>query len=79
MITVAVTPEDAQHVLWRYGHPAGRQPGSFTEHLIEAAAVADPENLERLRREFPSLVGAVWATRVVGGVDFLAQVAEGTR
>lgn len=79
MITVEVSPEDAQHVLWQFGHPAGRQPGSFTQLLIQAAMKADPGNLARLAQGFPSLVGAVEATRIVGGIDFLVQVSEGRR
>lgn len=79
MITVEVSPEDARHVLWTFGHPAGRQPGSFTEHLIAAITKADPGNQAKLAAVFPSLVGAVQATQIVGGIDFLVAVTEGKR
>lgn len=73
---VEVTREDAQHVLWHYGHPAGVQPGSFTEQLVAAALKADPANQARLQEGFPSLVAAVQASQMFGGLDFLVQVAE---
>ena len=80
MIHVEVTREDAQHVLWHFGHPQGVQPGRFTQSLIDAAVHADPSNLAKLEQVFPSLVGAVQAaTQVVGGIDVLVQVARAER
>ena len=80
MIHVEVTQEDAQHVLYHFSHPQGAQPGSFTTSLIDAAVHADQGNLARLSLGFPSLVGAVQAaTQIIGGIDFLVQVARGER
>lgn len=77
MVTVVISPEEARHVLYHFGHPAGVKPGSFTEALVSAAAKADAENFARLAIAFPSLMGAVQAaTQVLGGTDMLAEIAS---
>lgn len=56
----AVDATSAAHVLGALGEPGGMVPGSFTTKLIEAACVADPGNLDRLRGPFPGLIAAVY-------------------
>lgn len=71
-----VTEEQAAHyVLHRFG-PAGNwlPPGDFVATLLDAAARADADNLNRLRSGFPILIGvfALWRT---SGPDPLIEIA----
>jgi hypothetical protein len=55
-IPAAVLDEmSVRQVLWFFGRPGGVQPGGFRTALLEAMAVADQENFERLYSAFPAL------------------------
>jgi hypothetical protein len=49
-----IDPGAASAVLWFFGDPAGREPGTFTKALLEAFAHADESNRARLNAAFPS-------------------------
>lgn len=50
-----------RETIWYFdpGHALAIRPGSFTEQLIRAMAHADPTNLAKLSRVFPSYATAV--------------------
>lgn len=55
-----VKPEDANAVLWHFARTPGvREPGSFTQALVDCIAKADPTNRHRLSYGFPGMVAAV--------------------
>jgi len=73
-----IDPETAHHVLWHFGH-VGYDPGSFTAHLLEAIANADPGNQTRLSLGFPGYVAAVrLAQNSDTGIATLQAIAKGT-
>lgn len=45
-------------VLWFFGHEEGREPGHFWRAQLEAFALADRENFQRLYSAFP--IEAFW-------------------
>jgi hypothetical protein len=53
-----VTPAIARGVLWFFGQPQGREPGHFTQSLLEAISRADTENRDKLAAAFPGHVEA---------------------
>lgn len=68
---VEIPPDVAAHVLYPYAG-IGYRAGSFTSALIEALALADPENMARLRLSFPEYAEAVHlAKNVMGGIEVL--------
>jgi hypothetical protein len=75
-----VTTIIAQHVLWHLGDIWGptRDGGHFVEALLQVFALADDENLEKLRENFPAYVQA-WeaAQRTTWGLEWLRKVARG--
>lgn len=74
-----ITQKDAAHVLWVMGYrkESSVEPGSFTAKLIEAMALADPSNLERLERGFEGLVSAVRAYKELpNGLALLTGLAQ---
>lgn len=74
---VVVTQKDAQHVLWNFAS-GGYEPGSFTKGLMRALQSADPENRERVRLGFPSLVRAMeMAQHESDGIETLKAIANG--
>lgn len=50
-----------RETIWYFdpGHVLAIRPGSFVEQLIRAMAYADPANLRKLARVFPSYAAAV--------------------
>lgn len=73
-----ISRSQAMHVLWVMGSPDGMQPGGFIEKLIEAAIVADQNNLALLEQGFEGLVNAVRAWKTLpNGVDILRKIARG--
>ena len=78
--THTITQNDAAHVLWVMGDRQGMemQPGSFRETLIEAAAIADQGNIERLERGFEGLISAVRVYKELPrGTELLRGTAAG--
>lgn len=65
-LKLAVSDMAQQHILAAFGR-GGIQPGSFTASLIKTIAIADSDNLARLRLGFPEYVDAVRAYQT--GVD----------
>ncbi|MFE2164824.1 hypothetical protein ACFXB3_07090 [Streptomyces sp. NPDC059447] len=54
-----ISPTTAQHVLHHFGRSGGREPGTFTAHLIAAIASADINNFARLAGLYPEVATAV--------------------
>lgn len=72
-----IEPMVAAHVLYAYGE-GGIQAGSFTQALIVAAQLADPENVARLAMGFPGYISAVrLAQNDFGGIAILKAIAAG--
>lgn len=68
--------EAALAVLWHFGDPAGRQPGTFTEHLLQAMSYADLDNQARLVAAFPELGAAFLAAKTArDGIERLRDAA----
>jgi len=57
--TTEITSEVARHVLWQFDANGGWQPGSFTQHLMRAFAVADLVNFHRLQAAYPEYGAAI--------------------
>lgn len=56
VIPVTVLDEDSiRQVLWFFGRPGGGEPGGFRTALLEAMAIADADNFQRLYSAFPVL------------------------
>jgi hypothetical protein len=73
-----ITQADAAHVLGVARFDGGRMPGGFMEKLIEAAFLADLDNLERLAHGFEGIVAGVSVyKRMPGGVQILQGIAAG--
>lgn len=73
-----ITQTDAAHVLGVAGFEGGRMPGGFTEKLIEAAFLADLDNLDRLSQGFEGITAAIACyKRLDGGVQILQEIAAG--
>jgi hypothetical protein len=71
-----ITPEIARHALWHFGQDGGAQPGSFTQHLMNAIAAADPVNRARMRASFPDYVDAMeLAFNTMSGIARLQETA----
>ncbi|GAA3510327.1 hypothetical protein GCM10022234_00730 [Aeromicrobium panaciterrae] len=76
---------DAERVLWVWSNETlgahdptireGTEPGDFYKGLILAAFRADPNNRDRLRLGFASLIAAVEATQIIGP-DPLRQIVR---
>jgi hypothetical protein len=49
------TDTDIRAVLSYFGHPEGREAGSFLTRLIEAMGVADLDNFDKLSLAFPEI------------------------
>lgn len=70
-----------RHVLAAFGR-GGIQPGSFTASLIKTIAIADSDNLARLRLGFPEYVDAVRAYQTGKDIDrypIIRQAIESSR
>lgn len=75
MDTITITREAALAVLWFFGHQEGRNPGDFTQHLLEALAHADLTNRAALVAAFPDLGHAfLMAKSDRDGIEKLCQV-----
>jgi hypothetical protein len=62
--------DDCRHVLWWFGdREYGRQPGHFVEKLLDLAAVADMDNLDRLVRGSQFGIVALWYVAKRGALD----------
>jgi len=73
-----ITQADAAHVLGVARFEGGRMPGGFMEKLIEAAFLADHDNLERLSHGFEGITAGVSVyKRMPGGVQILQGIAAG--
>ncbi|NYV73662.1 hypothetical protein [Streptomyces sp. UH6] len=73
-----ITRDDAQHVLYHFGH-GGWRPGSGTTAIIHAFTAVDPNHFRRLALGFPGLAAAIWiAQNTEDGIDRLQQIADGT-
>ena len=64
--TDLITQEDANHVLYEFGE-GGYSAGNFTTKLLDAALVADQDNLRKLSQGFPGLIAAVELVKFYGG------------
>jgi hypothetical protein len=75
--STSITPEIARHALWHFGQDGGAQPGSFTQHLMNAIAAADPANRARMRAAFPEYVDAMeLAFNTMSGIACLQEAAR---
>lgn len=64
-----ITPDIAGQVLWHFGSPQGRRPGSFAQALLLAITAADPTNQARLALGFPGYVAAVQMAQRAGSLE----------
>jgi hypothetical protein len=66
--------EAIRHALWFFGDQrTGFQPGTFTQHLLNAFGSADAQNLRRLSSVFPQLGAAVFIVKnFENGAEMLA-------
>lgn len=65
-----------REVLYFYGAPDGWQPGSFTEALIRAFALADAMNFAKLKSAFPDYGEAVAIAKTVGADALASRLPE---
>jgi hypothetical protein len=74
----ALTLPVVRHVLWHFGDQGlGQQPGHFVSRLLTLAASADPDNLDKLRNEWPEYITAFEAVRdTPWGLDWLRGIAK---
>lgn len=70
------SPAEAAHVLYHFGI-GGYAPGSFVAALLNAFALADPENHRKLASVYPGYGGAMDAARNrADGIEVLTRLTE---
>jgi hypothetical protein len=63
-----------RHVLWYFGDERGWEPGGFTQLILKAMQMADPENFLRLSVAFPQEAKAM--RLVLGDHDGIHELAD---
>lgn len=77
LIALGVNTEIARHVCHHFGL-GGYLAGSFTTHLIDAIAAADPVNIAKLSLGYPGYTTAMVAVQNwPAGADALVAISEG--
>lgn len=76
--TPTIPAEVARHVLWQFDADGGWQPGSFTQHLMNALCAADVVNFHQIQAAYPDYGAAVTlAKNDPQGITHLQYVARG--
>lgn len=78
-VRVTLSDEVVAHVLWHFGERwYGREPGSFTKHLLRAFGASDRENRAKLTEAFPEYGTAFeLAALQTWGMGYLLCLAKG--